>query len=235
VDLFVAVSRATAEDQRINNPSTKKLVTVHEGVDLEIFDPRLQDRDKKQELGIPEGMKVVGNISRFDYGKGQHEFLDAAALVVQQDSKVVFLMVGDGDLMEELRIKTSKLGLANFVIFAGWRLDIAELLSVMDVFVHCPTTWIEAQGISTLEALAMGKPVVVSNNGGLPDAVIDGYNGFVVPVGDIQTMAVRITELLKDPELSKRFGRNGRRLAEERFDIKKNARELESLFEGYLV
>jgi glycosyltransferase involved in cell wall biosynthesis len=75
VDLFVAVSRATAEDQRINNPRTKRLVTIYEGVDLKVLNPQIKSHDKKKKLGIPPNHKVVGNISRFDKGKGQIELL----------------------------------------------------------------------------------------------------------------------------------------------------------------
>jgi glycosyltransferase involved in cell wall biosynthesis len=233
IDLFIAISKATAEDQLRNNPSTKRLVTIYEGVDLKMFNPEVQNRDKKKELGIPSDKKVVGNISRFDKGKGQIELLEAAALIVKKYSEVVFLMVGDGELMEELQLKTNKLSLNDYVLFTGWRIDIPEILSVVDVFVHCPTTWIEALGIATLEAMAMGKPCVVSDNGGLPDVILDGVTGFVVPPGDIEKMADAVLRLLEDEGLVTKFGRNARKRVEDEFDIEKNSKKLEALFLEY--
>ena len=69
----------------------------------------------------------------------------------------------------------------NCFILAGWRADIPEIPSVADLFVHCPTTWIEGLGIAHLEAMAMGTPTVVSENGGLTDSALDGVTGFVIP------------------------------------------------------
>ncbi|HEX8948351.1 MAG TPA: glycosyltransferase family 4 protein [Dissulfurispiraceae bacterium] len=229
VDLFIAISRATEEDQLQNNPSTKKLVTVYEGIDLALFSPHLHDYAKRMELGIPAGSQVVGNVSRFDRGKGQEELLEAAALVVKSYPDVVFLLVGDGELMNELRTRTEELDLTGHVLFTGWRSDIAAILSITDIFVHCPTAP-EGLGIANLEAMAMGKPSIVSENGGLPDAVLDRVTGYVVPPGDTEKLSRAILRLLEDKGLALQFGRDARCRIEEKFDIEKNVRKLERLF-----
>ncbi len=233
IDLFIAISRATAEDQMKNNPATKRLVTIHEGVDFSINNAD-RSNGKKDDLGIPPHKKIVGSISRFEAGKGHMELLEAAALIKSRYPDVTFLMIGDGEMMDELQARAKALDLTDCVLFTGWRTDIADILSKLDIFVHCPTTFIEGLGIANLEAAAMGKPSVVSDNGGLPDAVVDGVTGFVVPPGDIEGMAEAILRLLNDGEMAAQFGRNARRMAHDSFDIKKNTMEYERLFLEYV-
>jgi L-malate glycosyltransferase len=142
-------------------------------------------------------------------------------------------MVGDGELMNELQKITIRLQFGEHVLFTGWRNDIPEILSIIDIFVHCPTTCIEAMEIATLEAIAMGKPCVVSDNGGLSDVILDDVTGFVVAPGDIKKMAEAVLRLLKDDEMAARFGENARKRAEEEFDTEKNIKRVEALFEEY--
>jgi len=237
VNAFIAVSEATEQDQRINNPFKRKLLKIYEGVDLKVFDPEKYRSDisnLRGQLGIPIHTKVVGNICRFEKGKGQEEFLEAASVVIESYPGVVFLIVGDGELKQGLRERVKNLNLNDFVLFTGWRTDIPEILSITDIFVHCPTTLIEALGIANLEAMAMGKAVIVSQNGGLTDAVIDGTTGFVVPRGNTERLAEAILRLLRDGKLIAQLGNNARRRIEEEFDIEKNAKKIEAVFEEIL-
>jgi len=235
MDLFIAISDATAADQRENNPSTKRLVTIKTGIDLKGFVLSPDNPDVRRELGIPEEKKVIGYVSRIERGKGQDELIEAVSLIVRKYKNVVFVIVGDGDLMKDLQTKVHNLNLDEFIIFTGWRNDILNILSILDIFVHCPTTFIEGLAIASLEAMAMGKPTVVSNNGGLPDAVIDGITGFVVPPGDIEGLSAAILRFLEDKELAIRLGRNARQRVEKEFDIKKNIKKLEVLLDEYAL
>lgn len=234
IDLFIAISNATANDQIINNPKTKRIITIYGGIDKREFKPVLKNTKIRDEFGLNSHIKIVGNISRFDKGKGQMELLESASIVLKNYRDVIFLLVGDGEFMMDLKEKVKKMGISNHIIFTGWRKDIKEILGAIDIFVHCPTTWIEGLGIATIEAMAMGKPCIVSNNGGLQDAVIDGETGFVVPIGDINKLAEAILKLLSDEQLRKEFGNNARKRVEEKYDISKNIKKMESLFEEYI-
>jgi glycosyltransferase involved in cell wall biosynthesis len=241
IDLFIAVSGATAKDQLENNPSTKRMVTIYEGIDLDRFVPSAVHGQVRKELGIPADKKIVGYVSRVVEGKGHNEFIEAAARVTKTYKNVVFLIVGDNkadeesSLIRQLRSKSSNLGLSDNLIFMGWRTDIPQILSMLDIFVHCPTTWIEGLGIAHLEAMAMGKPTVVSSNGGLSDAAADGVTGFIVPPGDIEKLAASVLRLLTDHELAVRFGRNARQRAEDLFDVAKNTKKVEVFLEEYAL
>jgi phosphatidylinositol alpha-1,6-mannosyltransferase len=225
-------------DQRTQNPKTRRLVTIPEGVDMEELSYVAPDAHVRSQLGIPEDHAIVASIARIQPGKGQRELIEAAALVLRERPRTVFLIVGhddraDGSFVRELQQRAAVLGIEKNVMFTGWWLHVWEILAIVDVFVHCPTTWIEGLGISNLEAMAMGKATIVSNNGGLPDAVVDGVTGFVVPPGDVASTADRILRLLRDPSLAARMGQNAHARAEREFNARDSAQRFEALLREY--
>lgn len=230
VDVFVSISEATTNDQ-LNSPGTKRLIMIRRGINLEKFKSRAATEATRSELGLPAGQRVVATISRIEDGKGHMEFLAMAAAVLKNNSNVVFLVVGDqsvegGTLVAQLKERVRQLKIDGSVSFAGWRDDVASVLSAVDIFVHCPTTFTEGLCVANLEAMAMGKPTVVSNNGGLPDAVVDGVTGFIVPPGDIGAMTDAVLRLLNDTSLCRTLGLEGRARVEQLFDMDQTAREL---------
>jgi glycosyltransferase involved in cell wall biosynthesis len=237
VDVFVSISEATYQDQR-NTPGTKKLLMIYRGVDLSRFDSLAPSAGLRTELGLPFGKKVIATISRIEEGKGHREFLQMAAELRKRGFDAVFLIVGDqwlkgGTLVAELKAMTRDLGIEDTVVFAGWREDIPSILGLVDIFVHCPTTFIEGLCVANLEAMAMGKPTVVSRNGGLVDAVLDGVTGFIVPPGDIPAMTQAVERLLTDDQLRQEMGAQARRRARQLFDISQTVQQLENLLVEY--
>jgi glycosyltransferase involved in cell wall biosynthesis len=233
VDVFVPISKATEKDQ-LANPATKRSVLVYEGVDMPLYRGRRQNPTLRSTLGLPENKKIVTSIARLEAGKGQAELLEAAASVIQEFPEAMFLIVGEesppnGSNTSDLYRSVLRLGLAKHVVFAGGRGDVPDLLAITDVFVHCPTTWIEGLGICQLEAMASGKPSVISRNGGLPETAIDGVTALVVPPGDIAAMSAAILRFLRNPELASQFGQAARARAEELFDIAANNTVYEDL------
>jgi glycosyltransferase involved in cell wall biosynthesis len=209
----------------------KKMVTVFEGVDLEEFVMEQSDPELRDALRIPDNAFVVGSISRIAEGKGHEDFIAAAAQVIKQVPGTMFLIVGDGDQNINIKLHNlvDELGIDGNVFFSGWRTDTEKLLRIMHVFVHCPNKWREGMGIATLEALACGKPVIITDNWGLAETTVDGYNGFVVSVGDYAKIAEKIILLLKNPQLREQMGRNSRIRAEKIFDIRKNVNIIENI------
>jgi glycosyltransferase involved in cell wall biosynthesis len=231
VDLFVSISRATETDQR-NTPGTKKLINIYEGLDLLRFRSLPAKAAMRESLGIPGGMKVVAAITRIEVGKGLPEFIRMAAAVLRRYPDVVFLIVGDGGLDGgtltcELRDLVHSLDLDERVIFTGWRDDIPAVMKCVDIFVHCPTTFMEGLARTCLETMAVGIPAVVSENGGMPDAVLDGVTGFVVPPGDIEAMAESVVMLLENEARCREFGERARMRLEQVFDAAHNTRKLQ--------
>lgn len=235
VDVFVAVSKVTEKDQ-LANLATKRSMLVYEGVDMSLYRGRRQNPTLRSTLGLPESKKIVTSIARLEAGKGQAELLEAAASVIQEFPEAMFLIAGEenppnGSYTSDLYRRVLRLGLAKHVVFAGGRGDVPDLLAITDVFVHCPTTWIEGLGICQLEAMASGKPSVISRNGGLPETAIDGVTAVVVPPGDIPAMSAAILRFLRNPELASQFGQAARARAEELFDIAANNTVYENLLQ----
>src|SRR5580693_7529275 len=231
VNLFVSISKATEVDQQ-NTPGTRNLLNIYEGLDLQRFASLPAKEAMRESLGIPESKKVVAAITRIVVGKGLPEFIRMAAVVLRRYPGVVFFIVGDqgpagGTLARELRDLVHSLDLDESVIFTGWRDDIPAVMQCVDIFVHCPTTFTEGLARTCLEAMALAIPAVVSENGGMPDAVENGVTGFVVPCGDIEAMAESTLALLGNEERCREFGRRARLRLEQLFDAAHNSRQLQ--------
>lgn len=235
VDAFWAVSQAAAWDQTLMKVPTKRLVTFYEGVDIEKYTPTETGREIRKEFNLPGDRPIIGSVARIGVGKGQRELIQAASLVVKEFPQALFLIVGDdlefgGVLLRKLKQGATQLGMIENLIFAGWRTDIPNILAGLDVFVHCPTSFAEGLGIATLEAMAMGKPTIVSDNFGLEETTQDKVTGFVVPKGDTLALSRTILTLLKDRKLASDMGKRARLRAERLFDIRKNVHQAEKFF-----
>jgi glycosyltransferase involved in cell wall biosynthesis len=239
VDMSAAISTAAAEDYLKSGMPPQKLVTIYEGVDLKEYHPHPQNNRIREKFNIPAEAIVVGYISRLALGKGHSDFVKAASLVLKKKQDVFFLIAGEdlqfeGILRKKLEQQVRNLKLEKNVILTGWRDDLLNVFSTIDIFAHCPNTWDEGLGIATLEAMAMGKPVVVTANGGLKETTIDGLTGFVVSIGDVEAIAQAILKLVNDPQLMKQMGKQARLRAEQKFNIEDNVRKTEQLFDSML-
>ncbi len=121
------------------------------------------------------------------------------------------ILLGEGELRQELEQLTIDLGIAENVRFLGWRSDVARVMSACDIF--CLPSRNEGMGKVLVEAMAMGKPIVASDIGGIKDLVLHGENGLLVPVGDVAAWAEAIARLCRDPEERRRMGEAGRMIA----------------------
>jgi glycosyltransferase involved in cell wall biosynthesis len=142
------------------------------------------------------------------------------------------LVAGDGPLRARLEQQAAEMGLTESVTFLGQVTDVRDVLAAVDVLV-LPSRK-EGLGVSILEGMAMGVPVVASAVGGIPDAVRDGVNGFLVPPEDPAAIAVRIADVLGDPALAERLGRAGREIAGAEFTVEQMGRRYENLYRRLL-
>ncbi|MEM7112986.1 MAG: glycosyltransferase family 4 protein [Chloroflexota bacterium] len=173
----------------------------------------------RTELGLPPTGKVVGFVARLREEKGILEFLQAAKQIDEHVPDASFLIVGPIDHEKSDAITPDvavEYGIADKCYFAGNRTDLVELFSLMDLFVL--PSHREGFPRTLMEAAAMGLPRVVTDVRGCRDAVENGRNGFVVPLGDVPALANAITTLLTDEQLAHRMGEAGRQMAVEQFD-----------------
>ena len=208
---------------------TDKFAVIPSGVELRDF-LRVQKSSPtlRQELGIVSGDRVVGSVGRFVPIKGYRYFLEAAKEILDQQSDVLFLLVGDGPLEEELKAFAEALGIAPRAVFAGYRADVAKMIALMDVFVLPSLN--EGMGKVVVEAMAEGKPVVATKVGGVPELVLDNLTGILCPPKDSFAMAEAILKLLRNKELARKMGAEGRKRVYPRYDAKVMVEKIERLY-----
>lgn len=211
----------------------KNVRLIHNGINAERFSRRFTEEEKigaRRRYDLREGSPVVGIVARLVAVKGHEHFLLAAKEILKKRPDVQFLIVGEGKSKGRLIELAKRLEITDSVSFTGGIRDVIPPLSVMDVFAF-PAFWQEPFGLSVLEAMACGKPVVASNVGGIYAMVKDGENGFLVPPRESEALADAILRLLDDKELASRMGRAGRKIASERFSLDEIVRKIEGVYQ----
>jgi glycosyltransferase involved in cell wall biosynthesis len=179
---------------------------------------------------------TVGLIGRITRWKGQHIFLEAASIVRRQFPQARFQIIGaplfdETDYENELRQLATLHNLDDVVEFTGHRDDVPSLIAQMDLLVHASTTG-EPFGQVIIEGMAAGKPVVATNGGGVPEIVIHGVTGLLVPMGDADAMAQAIIRFLGNPAFRASAGRLGRQRVHDYFTIDRTAQKVQSVYDG---
>ena len=212
----------------------KKSLTIINSVDLADFEPLTSAPSLRQELDILEAASVLGMTSRLSREKGQHTLLEAVALLKDRFPGLFVLLVGDhifaedAEVPKSLRRMADRLGISERVIFTGFRRDVPRLYAAMDIFVLA--TDAEPCGRVLFEAMAMGKPVIGTDNGGTPEIVVDEETGLLFPFGDAKGLSERIVWLLERPAEMARMGIAGRRRVEENFTIERYMEKTQKVY-----
>jgi glycosyltransferase involved in cell wall biosynthesis len=206
--------------------------TLYHGLDPSAFEPPPLPDGVREELHIPAGAPLVGTVANFRREKGHQYLLRAAALVRRTVPDVRFVLVGQGPLEDQVRREVERLGLGDTVIFAGFREDVPRVAAAVDVFAL--SSLHEGLSIALIEAMALGKPPVVTRVGGLDELVEHGRNGLLVPPADPSALAAGIVTVLQDHALRDRLGRAARRRAAS-FDIRTAVRRMEEVYAELLA
>jgi glycosyltransferase involved in cell wall biosynthesis len=179
-------------------------------------------------LNLPEDVPVIVSVGRFVRYKGYDSLLEAARLVHAARPEVHWALVGDGELRGSLEAQSRAYRLETRVHFLGWRQDVPDILAQADLFV-LPSLG-EHFGRVLIEAMAMGKAVVATDAGGVPEIVIHGETGLLVPPGDPRAFAGATLNLLEDPRRAALLGIAGRRRAESTFGLPAHVEAVERLY-----
>src|SRR5258705_226415 len=214
--------------QRCPN-SAAKLHRVYNGIDLERFPaPRSCNGDR-----IPR-IVSVGRLVPF---KGFDDLIDACAELARRRIDFVCDIIGDGPLRETLQAKIEQLDLSSRVNLLGSLSQDAVLEKLQAAYIFALASTIDTQGATDvfptviLEAMASARPVVSTRLAGIPELVVDGQTGMLVPPGDSTALAHALEQLLRDPELRLRFGHSGRARIEQDFRIEQTVAPLINLFQ----
>jgi len=216
VDCFIAISEAVRERLIGDGIPRSKTTVVHEGVDVERI-VHLAAANVHAAFYLPTHAPIVGNIGALVPQKGQHHLIDAAAIVVRAVPDVRFVICGDGELRQPLEEHIKRRHLERHVFLAGFRADAMELLKGFDLFAL--SSLHEGMCTSLVDAMAASKAAVATQVGGVPEVLVDGETGFLVPPRDHEAMADRIIALLRDDALRARMGEAALQRARDRFNV----------------
>ncbi len=211
---------------------SEKVIAVPTGVDSSTFDPGQATAVLRQEIGLEQDRPLIGTVAILRYRKGHHILLDAIPQILKKIPKAFFVFAGDGPQKENLLDKVRSLGIADSVAMLGLRKDIPNILKSIDLFV-LPTLQ-EALGTSFLEAMAMEKPVIGTNVGGVAEVIEDGLNGYLVTPGDPSQLAETIMKALLDKEGTAKMGREGKKIVLQKYTVERMQQDMYALYASLL-
>jgi L-malate glycosyltransferase len=221
------------------------IVVIPNGIDTARFvdnRPRYELRDR---LGVPQDVPVVAMVARLIKKKGVEDMIEAAIALHARWPDVRFLVVGaaptvdagatpeEAAFVDGLKARVAEVGLQHRILFTGFRSDVPELLTVVDVSVLPSLS--EGLSNSVLEAMAAGRATISTDVGGMREAMQDGASGVLVPPCDVGALVRAIDRLLSDPALAQRLGAEARRVIFDRYSIDRMVRSTERLYTSVLA
>jgi glycosyltransferase involved in cell wall biosynthesis len=233
-DAVVAVSDSVRQELLASGVPAAKLVTIYGGVDIGRFHPGVDGEGVRDELKLPAEALVITKVAHVREWKGYEIFLQAAAIVAATEPRALFVGVGKGTgETPELDHLVRGLHLGDRVRWMGFREDLPQMLAAADICVHAATAGEGVTGV-VREALAMAKPVVVTDVGGNRELVIDDETGLLVPPRDPARLAAAILTLVRSPARARMLGWAGRRMVERSFSHDVKAERVEQLYQHLL-
>ena len=227
IDLFLAASNAIRQILEHDGIDADRVVVVHDGIDVGKIE-RLPRLDVHAEYWLPHGVPVLVNVGALVGHKGQKFLVDAMPHVLHQIPDAHLVILGEGELRAPLERQVKDLRLEKHVLLPGFREDVLQLMKSADLFVMSSVT--EGLGSTVLDAMAMRLAVVGTRAGGIPEAVVHGETGLLVPPGEPRELAGAIVRLLKDLALRQRMGAAGYARVADQFGV---GRLLESTLQAY--
>jgi len=215
--------------------SRDQFITIHSGMDVDPYLAADQHRETiRKRLGFAADEIVVGKVARLFHLKGHDDLITAAAQAVQSEPRLRFLLVGDGILRASLQARIAALGLTSHVVFTGLvpPVEVPGLMAAMDMLVH--TSLREGLARALPQALIAGRPVISYDIDGAREVAIDDETGFLVPPGDVQTLARRIGQLAADAPARRRMGQQGRERFTDQFRHQTMTRRIRQTYQQIL-
>lgn len=217
-DHMICVSEEEKEIaiRQTRRPCTKFTTVPGIGIDVDRFNLSAEERScwrtqVRDDLGIAADALVILTVARLTRDKGHYEALRALHILANEDPEVRLVVAGDGPEAEGLAAEAAELGVNDQLMLLGWREDIVQLHCAADVFLLASHR--EGMPVSTMEATASGLPVVATDISGCREQVVPNVTGYLVPVGDAETMATALCALRSDPALRSSMGKEAQQRA----------------------
>lgn len=233
VKRIIFFTRSYPDSLRLSQELRRKVRVIRPAVDTTMYNPSKNEEELRKKYRVTRNQPLILSVSTlnpWDHISGITYLINAMGTVVRGAPEARLLVVGEGGLLPELKKMTQELGLGSNIIFAGKVIgeDLALHYAMCDIFVQ--PSLIESFGYATLEAMASGKPAVVSDIPGIGELIRDGVTGRKVPPKDAEKLAEIILFLLRNKEERRRMGLNARREVENRSWLQV-AEEVEEVYE----
>ncbi len=214
---YIAISHAIKDVLIESDINPSKIHVVYSGVDPDRFPIRGQTRDEElaRGWGAGPGVPLLVNAAALTDHKDQATLLQAAALLKREGMAFRLIIAGSGELEEELKALSLKLGLEKEVLFAGYISNLSSLYPAADIFVM--SSHMEGLCTSILDAMSAGVPVVATRTGGIPEIVIHGENGLLAPPKNPRALADQLFKLIENGAQRNEFRSAGRKTVMDRF------------------
>lgn len=237
-DAYISVSEIVSQKYLEYGIGKKaKYFTVRSGMELNKFfnaKGNVDNQQKRQELGLTGECFIIGNVGRLEASKGHHFLFQSIKEILKfrKNQPIKLLVIGEGKDKEKLIKYAKNLNIEKNVIFTGYRKDVAELMTIMDLFVF--TSLREGLPRVLVQAAAVGIPIVAFNIDGVSEIIKNNYNGFLVAPTNIKQLVERIIKYIDNKELIKMHGKNGQNVVRNRWSVEGMVRRTDQIY-NYLV
>jgi len=230
VGAVIAISRQIEQSLIAGGVSVKNVRTVYSGIELSEKQLTHNGQAIRQMIGLPNEAVLLGTVANLFPRKGYEVMLRALPAIVRAVPTVHYVIVGsdDHDYADRLTKLAQELKIADRVHIVGFQDPVQPFLAALDLYVH--PALMEGFGIAVVEAMAMGKAVVATTTGGLPEVVAQGETGLLVPPGDAESLAAAVVSLLEDKVRREQMGRNGKARAQDRFSLDASVMHMDQLY-----
>jgi len=224
---LIAVSHFIKRELMGAGIDDRKITVIHHGIDTRIYRPNVKTKRILKKFPQLKGKHVIFHPARMGLSKGCDVSIKALNIVRQRFPNIMLVLAGTKNIIDwgsrqqkdiAYMLDLVKIfGLEENVLIDAFTLDeVAELYGVSEVCMY-PSTTGEPFGLTMLESLSSGKPIIVTDSGGMPEIIQDGITGYVIPVKDFEVLASRIIQILSDERLKERLGYTGRQVVEKSF------------------
>ena len=228
---LTGVSQAACEYLQLAGVPSSKIQRVYSAYDATVVKKQEPDPETLKGLGIGRNDLVIGTMGRLSSkSKGTVDLLHAAPIILEKLPHARFLLVGK--IVPRIIKLSESIGLQNKIIFAGFRTDVPQVLACMDIYVQPSVK--EALCSAIVQAMAMGKPVVATRVGGIPELVVDGQTGLLCEAENPENLAQNIIKLANQPELRHQMGLRGRERAIKHFSLDHMIDKIENIYRNVI-
>jgi glycosyltransferase involved in cell wall biosynthesis len=230
VEAVIAISRQIEQSLIAGGVPASKVRTLYSGIDLSEKQITHDVQAIRQTIGIPNGAVLLGTVANLFPRKGYEVMLRALPAIIHAVPTVHYVIIGsdDHDYADLLKRLAHELKIADRIHIVGFQDPVQPFLASLDLYVH--PALMEGFGIAVVEAMAMGKAVVATTAGGLPEVVAQGETGLLVAPGNAESLASAVVSLLLDRVRREQMGRCGRVRAQERFSLDVSVAHMEQLY-----